>query len=142
MTQRKFYELLTSPGTEVTNLIFPNNEVALVSRKYSKNNVPEVKKVNVAVAAYVTAQARLKVYDYLSKLGESVLYFDTDSVIYIQNVDEPLNSKQIINWATSQMNWRNLVLAPTLDSLYRVALKIMHFLYLAPRQESVQPSAK
>ena len=30
-SEKEFYELLTSPGTEVTNLIFPNEEVAWVS---------------------------------------------------------------------------------------------------------------
>ena len=39
-------------------------------------------------AGYVTTQARLKLYKYLRDLGESVLYCDTGSVIYIQNVDE------------------------------------------------------
>ena len=43
----------------------------------------------MAVAAYVTTQTRLKLYENLSKLGDSVLYCDTDSVIYIQSVDEP-----------------------------------------------------
>ena len=47
------------------------------------------KNVNVAFSAYLTAQARLKVYEYLNKLGKSVLYCDTDSVIYIQNLYEP-----------------------------------------------------
>ena len=42
----------------------------------------------MAFAAYVTTQFRLELYEYLSKLGKSVLYCDTDSVIYIQNVDE------------------------------------------------------
>jgi len=42
----------------------------------------------MAVAAYVMTQARLKLYKYLSELGVSVLYCDTDSVIFIQNVDE------------------------------------------------------
>ena len=36
------------------------------------------KNVNVAVAAYVTTQAHLKLYEYLRELGESVLYCDTD----------------------------------------------------------------
>ena len=45
----------------------------------------------MAVTAYVTTQARLKLYDNLSELGESVLYCDTDSVIFIQNVDDPPN---------------------------------------------------
>ena len=91
---KEFYELLTSPGTEVTNLIFPNNEVAWISWKYSEDNVATGKNVNVAVAAYVITQAWLKLYEYLSQLCPSVLYHDTDSVIYIQNVDEPQNKKQ------------------------------------------------
>jgi len=47
-----------------------------------------VKNVNVAVA-YVTTQAQLKLYEYLSELGDSVLYCDTESVVFIQNVDDP-----------------------------------------------------
>jgi hypothetical protein len=87
-SEKEFYELLTCPGTEVTNLIFPNDDVAWLSWKYTEDNVAAGKNVNVVVAAYVTNQARLKLYEYLSKLGESVLYCDTDSVIYIQKVDE------------------------------------------------------
>ena len=76
-SEKEFYELLTSPGTEVTN-IFPKEEVAWVSWKYSEENVTTGENVNVTVAAYVTTQALLKLYEYFSKLGESVLYYDTD----------------------------------------------------------------
>jgi len=75
-SEKEFYEYLTSPGAEVTNLIFPNEEVAWFSCNFSENNVASGKNVNVAVAAYVTTQARLKLYVYLSKLGKSVLYCD------------------------------------------------------------------
>lgn len=34
--------------------------------------------VSVAIAAYVTAKATLKLYEYLNELGWSVLYCDTD----------------------------------------------------------------
>jgi hypothetical protein len=85
-SEKEFYELLTSPGTEVTNLIFPNEDMVWFSWKYSEENVPAGKSVNVAVAAYVTTQARLKLYEYLIELGESVLYYDTDSLIYIDKV--------------------------------------------------------
>jgi hypothetical protein len=37
------------------------------------------KNVNVAVAAFITTQARLKLHEYLSKLGQSVFYGDTDT---------------------------------------------------------------
>jgi len=82
-SEKEFYELLTCPGTEGTNLILPNDDAAWVSWKYSGDNIAVGKNVNVAVAAYVTNQAQLKLYEYLSKLGESVLYCDTDSVIFI-----------------------------------------------------------
>ena len=70
---KELYELLTSPGTEVTNLIFPNDDVVWVSRKYTEDNIAAGKNVNVAVAAYVMTQARLKQYEYMSGLRESVL---------------------------------------------------------------------
>ncbi|XP_071080637.1 uncharacterized protein [Haliotis cracherodii] len=38
---------------------------------------------NVAIATWVTTQARLKLYETLALVGRRVLYFDTDSVIYI-----------------------------------------------------------
>jgi len=86
---KELYELLTSPGTEVTKLIFPNDDVVWLSWQHSEDNIAARKNVNVAVAAYVTTQARLKHYEYLNELGESVLYCDTVSFIFIQKVDEP-----------------------------------------------------
>ena len=38
---------------------------------------------NAYVACFTTCWARLRLFDVLSKLGEDVLYYDTDSVIYI-----------------------------------------------------------
>jgi len=45
--------------------------------------------VNVAAAAYVTTQARLNLYEYLSEFEKSVMYCDTESVIFIQNENDP-----------------------------------------------------
>jgi hypothetical protein len=75
---KEFHELLRSPGTEVCNLIFPNEDLAWVSWKYSEDSVAAGRNVNLSVAAYVTTQARIELYGYLSKLGRSVLYCDTD----------------------------------------------------------------
>jgi hypothetical protein len=83
-SEKEFYELLTSPGIEVANFILPNDDVAWASWRYSEDNVAAGKNVNVAVAAYVTSQAGLKLYEYLRELGQSALYCDIESVIYIQ----------------------------------------------------------
>ena len=39
-------------------------------------------KQNVFIAAFTTSFARLKLYDAIDSLGDRVLYYDTDSVIY------------------------------------------------------------
>jgi hypothetical protein len=70
-SQQEFYELLTSPRIEVTN-VFPN-EYAWVSWEYTEEGPTTCKSVNVAVAAYVTTGAGLKLYSYLEELGESIL---------------------------------------------------------------------
>jgi len=63
------YELLTSLGTDVTNLIFPKDDVVRVYWKHSEDNKTAWLNVNVAVVAYVTTQPRLNIYEYLSELG-------------------------------------------------------------------------
>ncbi len=40
-------------------------------------------KTNVAIAAFVTANARLKLYNTINKLGKRLLYCDTDSMIFV-----------------------------------------------------------
>ena len=46
-------------------------------------------KVNIVIAAFTTAYARLKLYDLLDLLQEQVLYYDTDSVIYVHEPGKP-----------------------------------------------------
>jgi len=106
-SEKEFNELLKCPGTGVTNLIFLKDDVAWVSRKYSEDNISVGKRVNMAIAAYVTTQARLKLYEDLSKLWEYIFYRDTDSTISIQKDNDPQKSKQGIIWETSQMSWRS-----------------------------------
>ena len=45
-------------------------------------------KTNVAVAAFVTVQARLDLYKELEKIDRRLLYFDTDSIIYVSRPQE------------------------------------------------------
>ena len=41
------------------------------------------KKSNIFIAAFTTCFARLKLYSELYKLGDRVIYYDTDSIIYV-----------------------------------------------------------
>lgn len=60
-----------------------NEDVMEVSvMKKEKDACEEAGKTNIFIACFTTALARLKLYAELEKLGEQVLYYDTDSVIY------------------------------------------------------------
>ena len=54
-----------------------------------KGFVEENDKVNIVIAAFTTAYARLKLYDLLDLLQERVLYYDTDSVVYVHEPGKP-----------------------------------------------------
>jgi hypothetical protein len=84
------YRFLTTPGIEVTSLLFASDEVVWVSWRYSdEEQVPNIKHTNEVLGAYVTAGARLCLYDFLDKVQENALYCDTDSIIYVQTKSQP-----------------------------------------------------
>ena len=81
----EYIEMMTDSTIDVTDIMYVNKEhVAL--RWCTKGDFLEaLPNTNVVLAAYTTAQARLRLYSLLERLDERALYFDTDSVIYIHD---------------------------------------------------------
>lgn len=82
-TQQRLVSLLTNPQYEISDILPVNDEVIYVSSRLREEAVVPSPLTNVIIAAYTTAQARLKLYEYLEKLDRRVLYYDTDSCIYV-----------------------------------------------------------
>lgn len=59
-----------------------NEDVMEVSTLKKEDTNASGGKVNVFIACFTTSLARLKLYSELEKLGDQVLYYDTDSVLY------------------------------------------------------------
>ena len=78
----EFFALIMSPALNVTDVDVVNDNMMKVQYKFEEEFVTTSPITNVAVAAFTTTHARLKLYSYLEKLQEQVLYFDTDSVIF------------------------------------------------------------
>ena len=78
----KYFDLLTDDKVVVTDANFINDELIEVHYENVDEFVEADGKTNVVIAAFTTAQARLKLYGVLEQLDRRVLYFDTDSVIY------------------------------------------------------------
>ncbi len=62
---------------------FVSDDVALVQCRPPKGDVRQTHDINVFIGAFTMAHARLELYDLMDKLGDRVLYSDTDSVIFV-----------------------------------------------------------
>ena len=86
---KRLFELLYSDEFEVSDARLINDDMMEVQFRDVEEFAEQNNKVNVVIAAFTTAYARLKLYDLLDLLQERVLYYDTDSVIYVHKADEP-----------------------------------------------------
>ncbi|KAG5864856.1 hypothetical protein JTB14_001975 [Gonioctena quinquepunctata] len=87
-SSEKLFNLLIDPAI-IVNALTPVDEETLVCNYEQRDEASEsFATVYVCIAAYTTAQARLKLYSYLDRLTNRVLYYDTGSVIYISRDGE------------------------------------------------------
>jgi len=75
----EFFDMMTSDQQNVKDVQFVNNESVKLEWVYNDDFVEPSAQNNIIIAAYTTAQARLKLYTYLKPLGDCVWYRDTDS---------------------------------------------------------------
>jgi len=83
----KYFQLITNPAIIVHSVVMVTDTMLTVAYTNEDEFVEVMGNTNVVLAAFTTAQARLSLYEYIEKLGERVLYFDTDSVIFLSHTD-------------------------------------------------------
>ena len=90
----RFFELLFSDRYEVIYFTFLTQDIALVQWRDGPSFISSPNKTgNCFISAFVTAYGRLHLYSYLERLNSiptSILYMDTDSLIYLSHTGEPL----------------------------------------------------
>ena len=86
--REEFFRLLSDSTIDVDDAFLVSEDFIQV--QYSKKNYfkEETRHSNVIIAAYVTAHARIELYNLLDRLGKRCLYFDTDSVIFTHDTNE------------------------------------------------------
>jgi G:T-mismatch repair DNA endonuclease (very short patch repair protein) len=86
-TYQDLIDYFNNSQYEVKNLLFPTDDTAMILYEDNKDMHWGSNQTNVVIAAFVTAQARLKLFNEMLILGERVLYVDTDSIIYKRSLD-------------------------------------------------------
>ena len=84
-----FFDYLVSTKYKVSEAWMVNDDTVEVHYTNTEEFIEPDKKTNIVIAAFTTAYARLKLYDLLDLLQERVLYYDTDSVIYVHEPCKP-----------------------------------------------------
>jgi hypothetical protein len=82
----EYFDMLTSNQILVMGINFVSDEMVEMRYQYKEEFVEECGRTNVVIAAYTTAQTRLKLYSYLEQLGPRALYADTGYVFYLRHV--------------------------------------------------------
>ena len=81
----EYVEMMTDDTLEVTDLMYANQEHVVIRWHTKGEFLDSPSNTNIVLTAYSTAQAWLKLYTLLDGLQERVLYFDTDSVVYVHD---------------------------------------------------------
>lgn len=93
-----FFQMLSDPTKVPHNFHIVSQDI--LHLEWSNNPLFAAfdNKTNIFLASFTTTWARLKLYSVLDKLNESVLYFDTDSVLFKAKMSDDLNYLPIGNY--------------------------------------------
>jgi len=89
----EYFEIMTDPSKVVHSVTILNDQMLLLSYTEKDEFVESLETTNVVIAAFTTSIARLHLYSYIEKLGERLLYFDTDSLIYVSHQNDQVEYK-------------------------------------------------
>jgi hypothetical protein len=82
---KRFYEILLDEKLDNIRINDINENMLQIDYKLKDCYVENDFNTNIFIAAFTTANARLRLYEMLDKLGKSVAYYDTDSIVYIDD---------------------------------------------------------
>ena len=84
-----FHRFLDTDSLDVRHVSVINDDLVETHYQYQDEDIPVSPNLNIFVACFTTCWARLRLYAALEPLGERVLYYDTDSIIFLQDEGQP-----------------------------------------------------
>ena len=88
-----FHHFLENDSIDVRQVFIVNDNMVEVHFQHFDEDIPISPNLNVFVAS---CWARSRLYEALRLLGKRVLYFDTDSVVYLEDTDDPNQPQPVL----------------------------------------------
>ena len=79
-----------------------------MSYNFKDQFVDNSNNTNIFVACFTTSHARLILYDKLDYLNEKVLYFDTDSIIYVDDGKKTIKTGDMLGEMTDELSGKTI----------------------------------
>ena len=114
-SRENWFKMLANESYKIHDVQDANPEILQVV--YSERSDMHIggNQTNVPIAAFVTSYARVKLFRTLVKLGKRVLYFDTDSIIFVsdeqfrQSPDYPVIGDYLGEWTNECSDGRLII---------------------------------
>ena len=84
-----FYQIIYSTDINMHNFHILDDNTICMEWYHATENVPDCTSSNIFLATMTTCWARLRLYNILELVGDRALYYDTDSVIYVDKPGHP-----------------------------------------------------
>ena len=105
---KRFYEIVLDDKLDNINMEFLNEEMVQINYCQKGVFIDEDYNTNIFVAAFTTSNARLRLYQMLEKLGDSVVYYDTDSIIYIDDGTNTVETGCMLGEWTNELGQKHI----------------------------------
>ncbi|VDO12277.1 unnamed protein product [Brugia timori] len=100
----RFYQILMDERLKDINVLYVSPEMVQVNYKMRDTYVKNNYNTNILIALYTTANARLKLYEELSRLDQDVMYCDTDSVVYLNDGQNTMKYGEMLGEWTDELD--------------------------------------
>ena len=104
----EFFEILLDDKSDNINFQFINNDMAQMTYNFKDQFVNNSKNTNIYIACFTTSHARLMLYNKLDYLKEKVLYFDTDSIIYVDDGTKNVKTGDMLGNITDEISGKGI----------------------------------
>ena len=80
-----FYKIVTEDTLYNINIEFIKDDMAQINYTYKDQFTENSNNTNIFIACFTTSHARLILYKKLDYLGSNVIYYDTDSIMCVDD---------------------------------------------------------
>ena len=105
----EFYEILLDDKSDNINLQFINDDMVQMTYNFKDQFVDNSKNTNIYIACFTTSHTRLMLYNKLDYLKEKVLYFDTDSIIYVDDGTKNVKTGDMLGDMTDELSGKGII---------------------------------